>query len=125
MITLDNVSHMPHVWNIYLHLLKKWPIHVGKYTIHGSIWVWLTVCKNNIELHIRHTIIIENKCTYPLVVKRGWKYNMEDLSIVSFDDTRLRTRALSPRAYPRNWTPWVKAGRWIASWNMASYTVYK
>ena len=30
MITLDNVSHMPHVWNIYLHLLNKWPIHVGK-----------------------------------------------------------------------------------------------
>ena len=24
------------LWNIYLHLPKKWPSHVGKYSIHGS-----------------------------------------------------------------------------------------
>ena len=33
---LHILTHVLHVWNIYLHLPNKWPSHVGKYTIHGA-----------------------------------------------------------------------------------------
>ena len=53
-IDVNFLSHMFHVWNLYLHLPNKWPSFVGKYTIHGASWLWFQlpftqIIRNSLE----------------------------------------------------------------------------
>ena len=54
LILCPNMSHMPHVCNIYSYIYHKFMPNVGKYSIYWSIWASTTMIFRDFLLSTSH-----------------------------------------------------------------------